>query len=658
MADTGYAPGGSGVASVPAGGADHGGLSLGELKRRYLDYLSSKRDEIAEQKEARRYYHGAHWTPAQLKTLKKRNQPAMTFNEIGRKIDGVVGLIERLRQDPRAYPRTPQHEQGAELATAVLRYVLDQQDWKAKSPETARDGAIDGIGGVELGLTGGDTGGPDDLDIEIDVVEPDTFFYDPQSIRADFSDARFLGVSKWVDIEAAIELVPAKREEIEASIETSTELSTDSDREARWFASDGARKRVRLVDHWYMRGGQWWFALHTGSTVLMEGRSYLVDEKGRTFCRYIMFSANTDHDGDRYGFVRNMRSAQDGINAKQSKLQHILASRRLILRTGAVGSIEKTRAEMARPDGVIELPPKNAPIGDDIKIDDQSFDFMGWSKLLELNQASIQNFGPNPALIGGGLENSSGRAIALLQQAGIAELGPYILAYRGWKMRVYRAVWNMIRQYWTAERWVRVTDDDGLAQFAQINGMDVDPQTGMPTLVNAIGSLDVDIIIDEGPDSVNMMADSYDTLTALAAKGANVPPRVLLELAPLASSVKKKVTDLLDQASQQPPPEVAARQAEMQLKQQDAQASIQIEAQKAAQSAQLRRDELAASIAMKRERMQADLVLERERAAAQIMLEREKQMMQSELAAQKVAAGIEIERERAGRKAAVPDATT
>jgi hypothetical protein len=42
-----------------------------------------------------------------------------------------------------------------------------------------------------------------------------------------------------------------------------------------------------------------------------------------------------------------------------------------------------------------------------------------------------------------------------LQQAGIAELGPFILAYRNWKLRVYRAVWNIVQQTWTAERYIR-----------------------------------------------------------------------------------------------------------------------------------------------------------------------------------------------------------
>jgi hypothetical protein len=37
----------------------------------------------------------------------------------------------------------------------------------------------------------------------------------------------------------------------------------------------------------------------------------------------------------------------------------------------------------------------------------------------------------------------------LLQQAGMAELGPYIMGYRGWKLRLYRAIFNAVQQYWT-----------------------------------------------------------------------------------------------------------------------------------------------------------------------------------------------------------------
>lgn len=529
---------------------------IGKLKKAYTDYLGNKRDEIEEQKDARRYYHGAQWTDAQIKILKKRKQPISTVNRIGRKIDGVVGLLERLRQDPKAFPRTPKQDQGADIATAVIRYALDEQEWKPKSAEIARDGAIEGIGGLEVNLVQGDSQDPNDRDIELDIVEPESFFYDPRSKRADFSDARYMGISKWMDLELAKEMFPDKADEIDQSIETGSDLSTNPDNENKWFNSDC--KHIRLVDCWYKHKGEWCYSIFTGSAVLMEGKSYLMDEKNKTECKYIMYSGSVDHDGDRYGFVRNMKSSQDSINFKEAKLNHILASRRLIMSNAAVKDVENARKEWARTDGVIIVNP-----GGEVKADDQSFDFAGWSKLLTESKQEIEGFGPNPQLLGQGSEQQSGRAISLLQQAGIAELGPYIQGFKGWKVRVYRAVLNAIQRHWTAERYIRVTDDEGLAQFIQINGLQVDPATGHPNIVNAIGSLDVDVIIDEGPDSINMMADTYDALIAMASSGANVPPQVLIELSPgIDGRTKKKLLGYIEQAQQPGPAQQIAMAGE------------------------------------------------------------------------------------------------
>lgn len=628
--DTGYAPGSSGTGGSSAASASPVQYwPLSKCKRAVTDYLSSKREEIDEQKQSRLYYHSSQWTSAQLETLRRRNQPAMTFNRISRKIDGVVGLLERLRQDPKAFPRTPKHEQGAELATAVIRYVLDANEWAAKSPEVARDGAIDGVGGIEIILKRGDRG---DVDIGFEIVEPDTFVYDPRSHREDFSDARYMGVSKWVDVDTAKQMFPDKADQIEADSDNDNELSTDSDREKRWFVSDGVTSWVRLVDLWYQHKGGWCYTILTGSAVLMEGESWLKDAAGNQECKYIMFSGSVDQDGDRYGFVRNMKSAQDGINAKQSKMQHILASRRLVLTNGAVQDVEVTRKEWARPDGVVVVNP-----GGEVKPDDQSFDFAGWSKLLELNLAEIENFGPNPALIGQGIENKSGRAIALLQQAGIAELGPYILAYKGWKLRVYRAVWMAVQQHWQGERWIRVTDDDQVAQFIQINGIGVDPNTGMPTIVNAVGSIDVDIIIDESPDYVNMQADAYDTLTTLAQQGSQVPPDVLIELSPLTYSVKQKIQERLQQAAQQPNPAVAMKQQELALKSQEAQQSAQIKAQSAQQDFALKASAQEQNIQLEQEKAAREFALKQQQAQWDVQLEREKMDNQMIVAQHKAA---------------------
>ena len=550
MNNSGYALGsgaGSAQSADPAPTNKTGYWSLSKCKKAYLDYLGNKQEEIEEAKNARRYYHSSQWTEEQIKALNKRKQPVVTFNRIGRKIDGVVGLIERLRQDPKAFPRTPQHEEGAELATAAIRYVLDEQEWKAKSPEVARDGAIEGIGGVELELTEGDQG---DAEVSFDIVEPDSYFYDPRSYRADFTDAGYQGLAKWLDLDKAVELAEkmgadeAKIEQLVRSANdgTGTEFTTNPDRENKWFSQTGGRSMVRLVDIWYQHKGGWCWAIFTGSMILMEGESYLKDEKGKGFCKYIMYSGNVDHDGDRYGFVRNMKSAQDEYNSRRSRALFTANSRRLILSQGAVEDVENARREWARPDGVVVVATGN--VNEGAKADDQSFDFAGQLKLMENAISELENYGPNQALIGD-QTNQSGRAIQLLQQAGMAELGPYILQYRGWKIRLYRAIWNAVKQHWTAERWIRVTDDENLPQLIQVNGMGVGPD-GMPAIINSLGSLDVDIIIDEGQDAINMQADAYDTLTVLASKGAEVPPAVLIELSPLPGSIKKKLTDIMN----------------------------------------------------------------------------------------------------------------
>ena len=41
--------------------------------------------------------------------------------------------------------------------------------------------------------------------------------------------------------------------------------------------------------------------------------------------------------------------------------------------------------------------------------------------------------------------------------------------FKGWKVRVYRAVLNAIQRHWTAERYIRVTDDDeGEASYQEL----------------------------------------------------------------------------------------------------------------------------------------------------------------------------------------------
>ena len=493
---SGYAQGGSAAGGGPADLSDNdenkdGSWTLEKCIQAYTTYLDNKTLEIQEQQNARRYRHGSQWTSEQIKTFNDRRQPVVTYNKIGRKIDGIVGLVERLKQDPKAYPRTPQHQQGADLATAVLRFIMDRNKWNEVGPIIAEAAAIDGLAGIELDLKAMPPSKPlnnegnlfrleqppppqPDYDVMFSPVDNDGFFYDPRSFKHDFSDARYMGIGKYVDEEQLIELLPGMEDDIKAACDSSGELTSNSDKDAKWFQANGDFKQVRLVDVWYKSKGGWRWTLFTGSKILMAGTSPFVDEYEKQFCKYLMFSAQVDHEGDRYGFPRNLQSAQDEVNQRRSKGLHELNNRRIIATKAAVadGNVEALRREAARADGIVLV---NTGL-DDIRFDDQAKQaaVMGQLEFMRDAAQEIENFGPNPALAGGGggaglANGSSGRAIALLQQAGIAELGPYMLNLRAWKMRVYRSLFNSVQKYWTNERWIRVTDAEGQPQFVKIN---------------------------------------------------------------------------------------------------------------------------------------------------------------------------------------------
>ena len=616
-------------------------------------------------RESRHYYHGDHWTSDELAKLRHRRQAPTTENMIVKKVNGVVGLTERLRQDPKAYPRTPKHDEGAELATATLRYQLDTVDWKSKSSRIAGAAAVDGIAGIEYDLVSGDEGDPT---LDMHIVYGDAFFYDPRSFDEGFTDARYNGTAKWADVELVKEIVPEKADIIDSLMETGSELTTvlDQDREKNWINVN--EKKVRLVDHWYIKGGKWLWCLYIADTMLMQGVSPFIDEKGKTFSRYRMFSAAVDHDGDRYGFNRNLKSPQDQLNHFNSKKAHIANTRRVVSEKGAVDDIEIARREWARPDGWIETNPglKMEP--------DQSAlsDFKGLAEMAVESRTYLENFGPNPSLIGQGLEDSSGRAIQLLQQAAIAELGPYLSAFKNWKIRVYRDIWNIIQRHWTSERWIRVTDDQNVAQFFQINKLQID-QFGRPQIVNAIGSLDVDIIIDEGPDAVNLQADSMMVLQSLGPQFLQQFPEIAIELSPLPNSVKKPMLDKIQQKMNAPPPpdpKVMAMQAQAQINAKQAQQDMALKARQqqldeaaaahddqrqsaqAVQDMHLERIKAENEAQLQRMQAMADIQIERIKAAAQMQVQREKHSQDMDIAKDKAAYQRQMAQSKAARPAA------
>ena len=519
------------------------------LRRQFTEAIAAKTNENQEAAEAERYFHGVQLTNEQLKTYEDRGQPAVVYNRIKRKINTIMGILEKLRQDPKAYPRNPTQpaEDGAELATKVILYALGW-DWNDLSISVGRRCAVRGIAGAELVLVQGDKG-PEDPDIAWDPVDMRDFFYDPKSTKHDFSDARYMGTTRWLDLDEAVATWPDFEEELTNYVENGPASDWErGDERGRLAWMQPKERRIRIVDHWYMTGKTWHYCIYACRLALECGPSPHKNEKGESVHKFEMMGYDVDHDGDRYAAHRDLKGPQDEVNQRRSKALHQQNSRKVIADLGAVDDVEVARRELARVDGWVVKNP-----GKEIITEDQQANTVVQGNLTMLEEAKneIDSYGPNPALIGTEVSPESGRAIKLLQAAGIAELGTYIQTYKNWKVRVYRKTWNACQQFWQAPRWVRVSDDENMQAFIQVNGWERDPDTGMPVVINNLAALDVDIILDEGPDSITSMEDTFELLLGLAKTGAQIPPEAIIRMSALPSSMKQQILQGL-----QPKPEM------------------------------------------------------------------------------------------------------
>jgi hypothetical protein len=555
---------------------DDGKLTVGDLVRMFEESEDATNDARKEAERDRDYVDNKQLTADELSTLAKRGQPAQIDNRIKTKIDYLVGLEKQQRIDPIARPRTPVHEQEATSATEGLRYVADSEDYDNKRSGVWRNMLVEGAGGISVAV---EPEYGDELCIKLSRTPWDRMFWDPHSAEADFEDAGYLGLVLWMDIADAYKKYPGEdaKEALDTTMQSAPSDTYDDKPKFNHWA-DKKRKRVRVCQIWIKQDKEWHFAEFTKGGILQAGPSPHVTDKGESDGELKFQSAYVDRDNNRYGLVREMITLQDGINKRKSKSLHLLNTHQTTYESGAVPDIEEYRRQKARPDGTMEVAPnalKDGRIISETRVDLAQAHML----LLQDDKNSIDLKGPNATAMGDKAQGSSaasGRAILASQQGGMVSLGDLLDNLRHLDRRVFRSIWYRIRQYWTGQKWIRVTDDEVNVKWVGVN---VDPQQvemavqqnpamagKIAGVIANVAELDCDIIIDEVPDVI-LAQEQFQQLLEMKQYDAEneIPFRELI----LASSIKdkQKFVQAMDKraAERQQSPEIQQRkQLEMQ----------------------------------------------------------------------------------------------
>lgn len=512
--------------------------NLSELRLMFDDYRSNTEVYRQQALVDLDFYDGKQWTVEERKELEARGQPDTYINRIKVAVNGILGVVEKSRADPRAWPRTPADEQSSDVCTDTLRYIADYNRFKVIKQDCFFDMLVPGTAAVITELD------RHTKRVKLTQIRWEEFFIDPRSRRWDGRDARYMGCAKWMYAEDVAAIWKTKAGDLDNAMSTGVPgIIDESFQDRPIFAGwlDRRNKRIMIVEVYYRIGRDWYRSIYYAGGVLEEGASMYHDDQGLSVCPVECVTAYVTRENERIGVSRDMRPIQEEINKRRSKLLHLLNSAQIQAEDPSAidVDVDTARIEAARPDGVIPYGWKRVPVTDMTA---------GQAALLAEAKSELERFGPNPAILGRQGADASGRAVMARQQAGLTELAIIFSRFDDFELRCYRMAWYCAKEYWTDAMWVRVTDDMQAPKFIRINEPIKHGPTGMVLgYKNKLADLDVDIIIDTEPETANIMAEMFrDLIQVVSANplyAQQVPFELLIELSPLPR--KRMILDML-----------------------------------------------------------------------------------------------------------------
>jgi len=554
-------------------------------------FLTDTLDARTQSEKCRDYFDSKQWTEAEVKKLTGRKQAPIVVNRVRPKVKGLIGLYNLRKSDPKAYARTPKHEASSHVVTDGLRYVADNNDFDTTRMDVAENFFIEGYGGALIDVRQKKT----EIEIRVKSIPWDRIYYDPHSREKHFDDARYKGVLLWMYTDEAKEKFPNKADLIDNLVHQEGETDETFEDRPRW--SDPQTNRIRIALHFEQFNGEWWMAIFCGDEFLVKPQiSPFLDDDGDPTCPIELVSANVDRDNARYGEVSSFLDQQDEINHRRSKFLHYLNSRQTYGRQGAIPDIDKMKRELSKPDGHVEF--TGDQFGKDFGTFDNPSAEIGQFNLYQDAKAELDSVSYNAQLAGERQQGDlSGRAIGKLQQAGTIELSQDYALLASWEKRVYRQIWGRIKQFWTEEKWIRVTDDqDALrwvgfntqitiqealeekindeseqmhvrrlaaAQYTQMVSNEDPRLQEIIEVRNPIPELDMDIILEQSFDFVNAQEEQFEMLIQFG-RNADIDLIDLLEV----SQIRGK-DELIDKIEKRRQAQAQAAGGEQQMQAQE-----------------------------------------------------------------------------------------
>ncbi len=436
-----------------------------KLRRMFREAAEATDEQRRHAREDRDYFDGPHQIDRAMRAkLQKMRVPEVYHNKIKQSVSRVLGLMDSNETSPEAIARNADGENAADLVTEILRYQADHTELNSTLAYVSQDYFVEGIGAVKVEVDHKDN-------CDVQHLRYDEFYYDPHSIKADFSDASYLIHAYWTDIKAVRRMWPDVADQVSFTSFADNVGPEDAPVNAKYWI-DTTGKRVMLVDCYYEDDatGSWKRAIYTHSAILEHGDSGYQNDQGDYISPILAISYHVMREGERIGMVRDLKPLQQTINGLEASFHRLAVSNRVKMTPNSDGDPSErdlARREAQRADGAL-------PRGWDLAGNDPRMSAIS-AQLAALN-AELDNAAPGNAQLAQAGANTSGRARQMLAQAGLADLSRAFGRFEVFGKSIYERMWWVARQYMTDRTMMMVTDNAGARQTLTINDPVIEQQ--------------------------------------------------------------------------------------------------------------------------------------------------------------------------------------
>lgn len=522
-------------------------------RERIEQILVDLRNEPPWRAEAQReadMYDGNQLDSDTLSRMEEIGIPPIIVNLIKPTVDTVLGLETKTRTDPIVRSENNESREGAEGLNEKLKEAIRMTRFNRGTSDAFAGQCKAGMGWVEVSRESD----PFKYPYRVCSVHRSEIWPDWRSRQPDYSDGRYLVRRRWYDSDELETFFPKYKmlirqsmsmrplwegsDDIESSLGRAWDIErTTSLQNEEW--RDTERHRLALYEVWYKVFSEVWVLdlpdgrvvelnkkdprhIQAVATGMIEPRKaptqrirvayylgphQMTDEPspyrhGR-FPYSPMFGYREDKSGIPYGLIRAMKSPQEEVNARRSKMLYNLSTRRVITDRDAVKDHKQTAAEVARPDSYIILDEnrKNANgfrIDSDAGLNAQQFQLMGEAKN-NVQEASGMFQEMMGRSAGGG---QSGEAIKSLVEQGTQVLGEIFDNYQEGRRIAADMLLSLVIEDLSKQNNVPVEVEDGSGETKQIilNKPELD-EFGQPFRTNDVMRLRMRVVLDETPST-------------------------------------------------------------------------------------------------------------------------------------------------------------